>query len=95
VETRHYVFSSGYNFSANVTISVEESTLPVEESTLYVQVGVYNVISTLQILLCTLNSFSNAGVVIRGDFNMILDHIIDCWPPRVSTAVNVNLKLFM
>ena len=39
--------------------------------------------------------FPNSGVVIGGDFNMILDHNIDCWPSRISTAVNVNFKLFM
>lgn len=26
---------------------------------------------------------------------MILDHNLDCWPPRNSTAINENLKLFM
>ena len=43
----------------------------------------------------TLNSFPNSGIVIGGDFNMILDHNIDSWPPRVSSAPNVNLQLFM
>lgn len=32
---------------------------------------------------------------VGGDLNMILDHNMDCWPPRSSTAVNLNFKLFM
>ncbi len=41
------------------------------------------------------NNFPISGIVVGGDFNMILDHNLDCWPPRNSAAVNKNLKVFM
>lgn len=41
------------------------------------------------------NNFPISGIVLGGDFNMILDHNLDCWSPRNSAAVNKNLKAFM
>uniref|UniRef100_A0A3Q3AHM4 Reverse transcriptase domain-containing protein n=1 Tax=Kryptolebias marmoratus TaxID=37003 RepID=A0A3Q3AHM4_KRYMA len=63
----------------------------------------YNSHSDNSILLDTLekhvqgisNNFPVFGIIMGGDFNMILDHNVDCWPPRNSNAVNINLKLFM
>lgn len=43
----------------------------------------------------TLNNFPYSGLVVGGDFNMILDHNIDCWPSRDQSSVNNNLKMFM
>lgn len=42
-----------------------------------------------------LDKFPNAFIVIGGDFNMILDSTVDCWPPRKHTTIVENLKMFI
>lgn len=100
-----------YNFPGTILLSVSDTSghfilqvLTIENFTVIV-INIYGynsnhendiVLETLEKhIQKTLNNFPNSGIVIGGDFNMILNHNIDCWPPCVSTAVNENLKLFM
>lgn len=105
------VMTLKYNFPGAILLSVSDTSghfifqvLTIENFTLIV-INIYGynsnhendiMLESLEKhILNALNNFPNSGIVIGGDFNMILDHNIDCWPPRASTAVNSNLTLFM
>ena len=100
-----------YNFPGTILLSVSDTSgyfifqvLTIENFTLII-INIYGYNSNHENDIVpetlekhtqnTLNSFPNSGIVLGGDFNMILDHNIDSWPPRVSSAPNVNLQLFM
>lgn len=53
------------------------------------------ILSIENILKCWLNKFTNAKLLLGGDFNSIFDANLDKWPPDHSGRTNTNLKSFM